>query len=1796
MSNVDERIVRMQFDNTNFEAGATKAISILDKLSEALKFKDSGASLDSVKKSLNDFNLDSVSDSIEECSSRFSAFDAFVSGIFLRLGSKAADFGLSMAKNLTVKPLMDGFGEYELQMRSVQTILSNTGDKLKAAGFTTQEEQIGLINDKLDELNEYADKTIYNFSEMTRNIGTFTAAGVDLNTATKSIQGIANLAAASGSSSQQASTAMYQLSQAIAAGSVKLQDWNSVVNAGMGGELFQNALKRTARAHGIAVDEMIEKNGSFRESLQEGWITSDVLTDTLEQLTIQIGDVGYETREAGIETLKAQGYTKEEAEAILDLADNAYKAATKVRTWTQLWDTVGEALGSGWATTWRTIVGDFLEATDLFTHLSDGITGVISASADARNAVLADWSAAGGRTALVDGIKYSFDAIMSVVKTIGSAFSDVFGITSEQLYNLSTGFAVFAEKLVPSQEAVQFLYDVLYDVFTIIHSVLGVFGNLFRAALDVAGAVWKLIRPFVKLAAYLAKGVINVIARLSSFVLYLSDRFEDFVYFIMSHFGGAIDFIYGGIGKIIDVFAKMIKSIGGALTIIPALGGAFVSLISQSEPVKFVLDSIKSFGDFVSGKFTGIIDKLVGGFGRSEKATHKAAKELDSMSTMEKVGYFFEGMQSRILSFADEFLKASDKVSFVKDKLSGTFDAIKNKFKGFLDVMSSPLNLYNQLEILDSNFQDFLFDTFDADVADKIWVTYDNIISPFFQFLHKNFADFESWGDWFGYVLDKIKEKSKTLNVITKPIKSLIDYFKKLASSGKSIPNIIATVFIDLYNKVRNATKDIPAFLSKLWEAMKRDFVKLDIFLGSVRDTIADKLREMFKNLPSPQEIGSYIGTFFSNVSSIITDKIGSLKNLKGKFDLSSIFGGVSKAFSGISGAISGFTSAIPVDSIKSSISGAFNAVFGSIGDIVDGIDTDKIKEILDKLIGKITKVIGKRPWVLALLSIGNFLNSLATLNRGIGKFGKGFGKNFRKFGESIGDGLKNFGEGFTKFKKQTKAQAFQRIATGMLILAGALWVLAQIPSNRLIEVAGVLGILALGITTFMLAAAGLAKLGNMDLESTGKGIAGFGIGVLALAGAMWILSKMPAEDVDKNVNRVLKIVGVLGAALFAISASGGNLKGAAAAALAMAVAVTLLVIPIQILGRTPDDVLTKGGIAVGIIAGVLTLAIGLMELANIHKSSIFGAAPTLIALALSITLLMIPIEILGRTDPGVLKQGGFAVGQISAVLAGAIALIGAVGKRGAAILAAAPALLAMAISIGLLTIPIKILGGMNETELQQGGIAVGILTVVMGAAIGLMGLMGLNAVSILAGTVALLGMVAAVGALALVMAGLSAIAAMNPEGMETAIIAVVGILMALTLGLAAIGAVGTGAGIGLAAIAGGILALSIALYALGNAIIFLQTGPDWGAIGSAISGVGSAIMDAFSSVAETVSGALGSALESIGNFLGPIGAAAGDIKDKVVNGVSGLAEKFKLPFADGASSAVKSLTDKVSGAKTAATNMKNGVVNSFKTLKSDLASKAKEGASAFVDNLSAKASAARNAAASLVQAAKGGLTSLYDAFRNVGLNAGAGLANGLASKIKQVGDTAVAMMNTSVNKARAAVQVKSPSRVFMRIGEYMGEGLVIGMNKTQYAVGNSGEAMAQTAVDSVSDTLSTMSIDIEDLLQTDYSPEITPVINATQFNSDLSMLSSAMNGRLNNFSVDNLNYTGELSTKFSDYADTNRQVLEAFANNAIDYNLLGVSVANALINSGLHVEMDGGQMVGYLAGEIRDARRMYVK
>jgi tape measure domain-containing protein len=508
MSSVDQRVVEMKFDKGDFSKGVQSTLSELARLKENLKLDGASQGLTQAANGMSQ-----LGENTGAISSRFSALQAIAFGALASIGAKAIQVGQQLISSLTIDPIKSGLEEYETNLNSIQTILANT----QVSGATLDD-----VNAALQELNHYSDQTIYNFSEMAKNIGTFTAAGVGLEQSTAAIKGIANLAALSGSNAVQASSAMYQLSQAIAAGRVSLQDWNSVMNAGMGGTVFQRALAQTAVAMGVLSDGAVRLEGpmqnvtiagqSFRESIDAtngpSWLTSDVLTRTLEQFTGDMTDA----------ELAAEGFTTEQVKAIQQTAKTAMHAATEVKTLSGVLDVARESAGSGWAQTWQLIFGDFEEAKSTFTDLGDTITGFINTSANARNNVLEDWKAMGGRTALIDGIKAAFTALSDVIRPIREAFRDVFpATTGKQLYEATVRFRDFMQSLRPGAETVDRikrtfagLFAVLHIGWTIVKGVIGFIVDMFAGLSEGDSGILNITATFgdflVRIDEFLSKG------------------------------------------------------------------------------------------------------------------------------------------------------------------------------------------------------------------------------------------------------------------------------------------------------------------------------------------------------------------------------------------------------------------------------------------------------------------------------------------------------------------------------------------------------------------------------------------------------------------------------------------------------------------------------------------------------------------------------------------------------------------------------------------------------------------------------------------------------------------------------------------------------------------------------------------------------------------------------------------------------------------------------------------------------------------------------------------------------------------------------------------------------------------------------------------------------------------------------------------------------------------------------------------------------------------------------------------
>lgn len=646
MSSIDERVVEMRFNNKQFEGGVKETLSTLDRLKQGLRLDGARKGLEDVSATANKLSLAGLAQSVDGIASRFSAMSVVAITALSNIVNKAVDAGLQLAKSLTIAPINQGFQEYELKLGSIQTIMAGSGEALS------------VVNSKLDELNTYADKTIYSFADMTTNIGKFTNAGVDLDTAVASIQGVANVAAVSGANANEASRAMYNFAQALSKGYVQLIDWKSIELANMGTAEFKQQLIDAAVAAGTLTDAgdglyktlegtAVSATKNFNESLTDQWLTTQVLNETL-------GDYADETTEIG---------------------KKAFAAAQDVKTFTQLIDTMQEAVGSGWAQTFEILIGDFDEAKALWTNVNDVFSTMVGNSAESRNNLLQGWKNFGGRDMALEGIANLFNALLSVINPIKDAFRDIFPpMTVARLHSMTEAFLTFTERLKMGDETSKNLRRTFAGLFAILGIGWEIVKQVAKTLFDVVGVASEGTGGFLEFTAkigdFLVKlheavktgeGLSTVFGFIGTVLKTVIRGIQNFASFIGSMFSGVdLDGVSGsfdGIKKRLDGLAGPAEKVGEVLS---WMGQNFLDF------VRSLGGNTDSIGDFFSG---------IGG------AIADAMKNIDFNLLLDGINTgLFAGLVLMLKKFLGGFGDEAEGGEGIMDKLKGSIDGLTDTF------------------------------------------------------------------------------------------------------------------------------------------------------------------------------------------------------------------------------------------------------------------------------------------------------------------------------------------------------------------------------------------------------------------------------------------------------------------------------------------------------------------------------------------------------------------------------------------------------------------------------------------------------------------------------------------------------------------------------------------------------------------------------------------------------------------------------------------------------------------------------------------------------------------------------------------------------------------------------------------------------------------------------------------------------------------------------------------------------------------------------------------------------------
>ena len=812
---IDNQIVKMQFDNSSFEKNVKESMSTIDKLKAALKFDDSSKGLENLDKQVNSMDMNKLMDACDAVTKKFSFLGTVADQILRDITTKVAQTAEKMVKSFTIDQVSSGWEKYAEKTTAVQTIMANTvkdvGEGLK---WKDQAEQMAAVTEQIEKLNWFTDETSYSLTDMTNNIGKFVAQSVDLEKAADAMMGISTWAAVSGQNKTQAQMAMYNLSQSLGAGAVKAIDWKSIENANMATAEFKQTVIDTAKALGVLDEATGTINKAyitaakysgpaavsvenFRDTLSSGWFNSDVLMQSLEKyggfankmnelynvvnrngmvsttsnLLKVLDEVGSGSADAAkhIESLaKSSDMATEDLQKLFDelskpeydLGKRAFAAAQEAKTFQEAIEATSDAVASEWMGIFEAIFGNYLEAKELWTDLANSLWDIFAGPLDNIKWGLIEWKDAEvtvfdqmeGKWKTMTGRELLLNAVATAINNIGEALEIVRSALAE-VFPIFRVFVTEGDEAFDTSEAA--------DGFMNFTKALKGFADSLKLSEDAANT----LHTVVRLLATGVKIAFDVVG-----------AFFSGIFKLVGPIFNIADAIFGLIGKIIS-----------------ALTG--------------------------NNTIVGFADQLNAG-----------AQKVQSvyLAIMDKVAWVLNKIADLIRGFPD---------SDVFKKIGEGFRYMKDQFVAFWEG-------FVQMPIIQEMIQDF-------------WNTVNKIeakITPIFRSIQdgatkageaiKSAFTFENLNKAITFLYEKLKMVVNAIKDFVARIKDFVSGIK----DGKSVVESFKDSFGDIIEKIKEFKDNIMNFFSDVGDKFN------ELGIDGTLQTISDGIRDFVANI-TPQQV-----------------------------------------------------------------------------------------------------------------------------------------------------------------------------------------------------------------------------------------------------------------------------------------------------------------------------------------------------------------------------------------------------------------------------------------------------------------------------------------------------------------------------------------------------------------------------------------------------------------------------------------------------------------------------------------------------------------------------------------------------------------------------------------------------------------------------------------------------------------------------------------------------------------------------------------------------------------------------
>ena len=1304
---IDNKVVEMRFNNQQFERNAQTSLNTLEKLKQSLNLKGASKGLESLNTAAKNNNIGVLGQAAEQVGVKFSAMQVIGTTALVNLTNSAMMAGKRIVKALTIDPVKTGFQEYELKMGSIQTIMASTGESLET------------VNQYLNELNKYSDQTIYSFSDMTNNIGKFTNAGVKLEDAVAAIKGVSNEAAISGANANEASRAMYNFAQALSAGYVKLIDWKSIENANMATVDFKNQLIETAVSLGTVTkgaDGMYKTlkgntfnaTKNFNEVLTDQWMTSEVLITTL----------------------------KKYADTTTDIGKKATQAATEVKTFSMMCDTLKEAAQSGWAETWEIIFGDFNKGKELWTNMANSIGAVIDKMSKVRNTFLK------------------------------GVFWEPWQLAAEYIEDAGLSLEDFKKKLMDTAGVTYKAKKYQED-----------FNKALKKGKITKEVVIKTLKNYTKTSKESSENTEVMTAKLKKFQK-ICDEVWNGTY---GNGQKRVEALTKAGYKYNEVQALVNKTQHGRKLTLDDLSESQLKSIGYTDEEINKIRELSKEAETSGTSFNKLIENLSRPSGRELilETVNKILSEFKKLLQPAKEAWeevFGKGQKSEGLYDAIEKLKElADSFEITEDQAANFKRILKGAFSGIEITWNvTGMALIGGLKILNAVFN--LLGTNLLEVGGYIG----DLITKFNEWAQENTI-------WWGYI-NKIAE---IIVVLIEGIDKCIKAFVGLDKVGEIFDRVWSKIgklfglvdFEAVGNNVDNIKKIITQFFDNLEAKIKKiDELEFDIswesfekFIDYIRKALPnfDDLKKGFEKLQTAisnffdwldglgtsENLGRDIVLGISNgIKSASSEAINAIKNIGNMLveAFCQLLGihSPSKVFIAIGGFIvAGLIYGIQDSAafVGSSIQEIVSHMFEIAGDAIqNGIPylVEVVKTLGSKLLEglKDSEIDLGSLFVLgSMVTVAFFLkkiyDTLDKLTGGVTSPLKALGGML----DAVTDLLKGLKSNMKAVRIRVYAEAIKNIATSIAIMAGVFIALSKLDLPNAKQ--------AIGIMLSLVAMLGMLAFASSKLEPAGFGK--LSIFMMAMSASLFITSiaikRLASIDPERANIAVYQfaalIIGFAG--LMTVfgrlsDASATNIDKAGILIAKIGLSVGMMAIVVKLIAGLSGEEIRKG---LAFIAGVGLIMAAVTKLGDYSGPNADKVGKMMWKMALSIGLLAMVMKLIASMSVGDIGKGLIVIGALGLLFAGFTKLYSDLVLKKGETVKAGRTMLAMAVSIGILAMTIKLIATMSITDIQKGMAVIFYISILFAAFVKVSNYAGKNASK--AGRM-LMGMAAAIAILAI--------------------------------------------------------------------------------------------------------------------------------------------------------------------------------------------------------------------------------------------------------------------------------------------------------------------------------------------------------------------------------------------------------------------------------------------------------------